>query len=79
MERCTLFYQKRNNELRKIEKILDAKKVGCLLQDVTVNGVASYLYKDMQITTLPALYLFSNNKYQIFEGAGKIETYLSKA
>ena len=79
MERCTLFYQRKSRELRKIERLLEKKNVSCLLQDVTANGVASYLYKDMQITTLPALYLFANNKYQILEGAGKIETYLSKA
>lgn len=78
MKRCTLFYQKKNRELIKIEKLLEKENIPCLLQDVTANGVASYLYHDMQITTLPALYLFANNKYKIFEGAGKIEAYLSK-
>jgi len=78
MELCTLFYQKKNRELRKIERLIENKNITCHFQDVTENGVASYLYHDMQITTLPALYLFANNKYRIFEGTGKIEAYLAK-
>ena len=62
MERCTLFYYKKDRELKKIEKLLEQKKINCNFQDVKENGLVSYLFQDMQITTLPALHFYTNNR-----------------
>lgn len=78
MERCTLFYYKKDREFKKIERLLEQKKIDCNFQDVKENGLVSYLFQDMQITTLPALHFYTNKRYQIFEGAAKIETSLSR-
>ena len=78
MKKSTLFYHPKNADCKKAEKLLNKKKYDFDLSDVSANGTSSYLYKDMRISRLPALYVFSGNKYRVYEGLGKIEALLNK-
>ena len=78
MKRSTLFYDPRNDDCKKAKQLLRRTRFNFDLLDVTTNGISSYLFEDMRISTLPALYVFSKNKYKLYEGLDKIEALMKK-
>ena len=78
MRKSTLFYHPDNVDCRKAQRLLHKKNYDFELLDVSANGVSSYLFEDMRISVLPALYVFSKNKCEICEGLDKIETMISR-
>jgi len=78
MVRTTLFYNPKNKEYRQIRELLVEKSITFILQDATSKQVSMYLYQDMRIDTLPALYLYHNNRYRLYQGCDKIISALSK-
>lgn len=78
MKKSTLFYHPQNVDCKKAQRLLHKKRYDFELLDVSANGVSSYLFEDMRISRLPALYILSGNTYKIYEGLKKIEALLSR-
>lgn len=78
MNKSTLYYHPKNADCRKAQRFLHKKKYDFEILDVSANGVSSYLFEDMRISKLPALYIVSENTYKIYEGLEKIEALLSR-
>ncbi len=73
-----LFYNPGERSYRDIAKKLREKHIEHELLDATSSGISPYLYRDLLITKLPALYTLSRHKYRVYEGRKKIEAYLAK-
>ena len=72
MKKSILFYHPRDVGCKKAERLLHKNNYAFDLQDVTINGISSYLYEDMRIEKLPALFVISENNCRIYEGLDKI-------
>ena len=73
-----LFSNPKDRRCKRIERLLHRQSLDFDVIDATAERISAYLYKDMRITKLPALYMFSNNKHRIYEGCREIENFLSK-
>lgn len=78
MKKSTLFYHPRNDACKKAKQLLRQSHFDFELLDVSENGISSYLFEDMRISTLPALYVFSRNTYKLYEGLDRIESLIRK-
>ena len=78
MKKSTLFYHPRNAECKKAKQLLRQSDFDFELLDVSENGISSYLFEDMRISTLPALYVFSRNRFRLYEGLDKIESLIKR-
>ena len=78
MVKGTLFYNPKDKQHIQIQKLLTDKNLTVTLQDATSRQVSMFLYHDMTIDTLPALYLYHNSKYRLYQGFDKIKAALSK-
>lgn len=78
MKKSTLFYHPQNVDCKKAERLLSKGNYEFDVLDVSANGVSSYLFKDMRISRLPALYVISGHKYKVYEGLDKIEALLNR-
>lgn len=78
MKKSTLFYHPQNDDCKKAKQLLREKDFDFELLDVSANGISSYLFEDMRISLLPALYVFSRNKYRLYEGLEKIESLVNR-
>lgn len=74
----TLFYNPKDKECKRIQKLLGNKRNFKLtLMDATSKDVSTHLYKDMRIDTLPALHLYHSNTYKVYQGCDQIKAFLS--
>ena len=78
MKKSTLFYHPQNADCKKAKRLLREGDFDFELLDVSTNGISSYLFEDMRISMLPTLYIFSRNKYRMYEGLEKIESLLKR-
>ena len=78
MVKATLFYNPKNKEFIEIKKLLIEKNLTFIVQDATSKEVSMHLYHDMRIDELPAVYLYHNNKYRLYQGRDRIISALSK-
>ena len=75
-EKSTLFYDPQNVDCRRAARLLHKGLYKFDLLDISANGVSSYLFEDMRISKLPALYVVSAGTYKVYEGLDQIETLL---
>ena len=78
MDRCTLFIHPRHAASKKAERLLLKVNLDVHLSDVTSNGVSSYIFKDLGVSELPALYVFSGHNYRVYQGFSKIQDFVTK-
>ena len=78
MVKGTVFYNPKDKEGKEIEKICNQKRnCSFTFMDATSKDISSYLYQDMRINTLPALYLYYRRSYKVFQGSEKIKSFLA--
>ena len=78
MTSYTLFYHPQHADNNRTRRLLKMKNIKFKVSDVTHNGISSYIFKDMGISELPALCIFSGYKYKLYEGFEEIEDFVAK-
>jgi len=78
MNRYTLFCHPQHVDSKKAERLLHRYNLKFHLSDVTSNGISSYIFKDMGISELPALCIFSGYKYKLYEGFEEIQDFVKQ-
>lgn len=78
MKRYTLFCHPQHVDSKRVERLLHRNNFKFHLSDVTTNGISSYIFKDMGISELPALCIFSGYKYKIYEGLDEIQDFVKQ-
>ena len=78
MNRYTLFLHPQHADSKKVERLLHRTNFDVHLSDVTSNGISSYIFKDLGISELPALCIFSEHHYKVYEGFEKIQSFVTK-
>lgn len=78
MVKATLFCNPKNKECIEITNLLTEKNLTFIMRDATSKEVSMHLYHDMRIDVLPAVYLYRNNKYTLYQGLERIIAALSK-
>jgi len=71
-----LYHNPKDHSCRIIQKKLEDNKLRFHLVDATSKIISSHLYRDMRITTLPALYSLSNSGHKVYQGCHQIETFI---
>jgi len=79
MVRGMIIINPRDRACKDIQKLVNTKK-NChfTVLDGTSRNVSSFLYRDMRVDTLPALYFQHKNSYKIYQGCNRIKSFLSK-
>jgi hypothetical protein len=78
MARYTLFYHPHHVDSKRAERLLHRYNFSIHLSDVTANGISSYIFKDMGISELPALCIFLEDKYKVYEGLEEIQDFVKQ-
>jgi len=74
-----LFYNPKDRACRLIQKKLKDNNLQFHLLDATSKSISSNLYRDMRITTLPALYSLSNSRHKVYQGYHRIESFIDRS
>lgn len=76
MIKYILFSHPLHADTKRVERLLRRYNVRFRLYDVTAKDISSYIMKDMEISELPALCIFSGYKYKIYEGLEEIQDFV---